>query len=171
MLQLEIPLETVCHTARLAAAAGVRVILDPAPAGPLPAALLVDAAYLTPNEHEAELLTGVTVTDPGSAEAAARQLLARGARGVIITLGAKGAWLASQTAGHLIASRPVKAVDTTAAGDAFNGGLAWALGRGLPIEEAVAEACAVGALSATRLGAQPSLPTAAELKQFLSEAR
>ncbi len=90
---------------------------------------------------------------------------------MIITLGAKGAWLASADAQKLIAGRPVDAVDTTAAGDAFNGGLAWALGRGLAIEVAVAQASAVGALSATRLGAQPSLPTLAEVENFLKGVR
>ena len=89
----------------------------------------------------------------------------------MITLGAKGAWLASVDGQRLVASHPVAAVDTTAAGDAFNGGLAWALGRGLAIEAAVAQACAVGALSATRLGAQPSLPTAAQLEHFLGSTR
>jgi ribokinase len=170
LLQLEIPLETVCHTARLAAAAGVPVILDPAPAAPLPPQLLADATYLTPNEHEAELLTGIAVTDESTARAAATKLFAAGARQIIITLGAKGAWLASAAGQRLVESRSVAAVDTTAAGDAFNGGLAWALGRGLAIEAAVAQACAVGGLSATRLGAQPSLPTSAELEYFLKHS-
>ena len=167
LVQLEIPLETVCYTARLAAAAGVSVILDPAPAAHLPDGLLADATYLTPNEHEAECLTGIAVGDEATARQAANKLLAAGARHVIITLGAKGAWLATAHGQRLVASRPVSAVDTTAAGDAFNGGLAWALGCGLAIEAAVAQACAVGALSATRLGAQPSLPTAPELDHFL----
>jgi len=171
LVQLEIPLETVIHTARLAAADGVSVILDPAPAAPLPDGLLADTTYLTPNEHEAECLTGIAVVDESTARRAATQLLAAGARHVIITLGAKGAWLASADGQRLIASHPVAAVDTTAAGDAFNGGLAWALGRGLPIELAVAQACAVGALSATRLGAQPSLPTADQLEHFLGLPR
>jgi ribokinase len=164
MLQLEIPLETVCRAAQLAAAAGVRVILDPAPAAPLPRELLGDATFLTPNEHEAERLTDVAVHDEASARAAARRLLGEGARNVIITLGAKGALLAWPRGEILIAAPTVAAVDSTAAGDAFNGGLAWALGRGLPIEEAVRQACAVGALATTRLGAQSSLPTWEELR-------
>ncbi|HEX4143370.1 MAG TPA: ribokinase [Pirellulales bacterium] len=167
LVQLEIPLETVCHTARLAADAGVCLILDPAPAAPLPSGLLAATTILTPNEHEAECLTGIVVSDESTARQAATQLLLAGARHVIITLGAKGAWLASADGQRLIATREVAAVDTTAAGDAFNGGLAWALGRGLPIEAAVAQACAVGALSATRLGAQPSLPTTDQLEHFL----
>ncbi|HTU25527.1 MAG TPA: ribokinase [Pirellulales bacterium] len=171
LLQLEIPIETVCHAARLAAAAGVAVILDPAPAAPLPCGLLADAAFVTPNEHEAECLTGVAVTDEDSARRAALKLLNDGARHVIITLGPKGAWLASASEHRLIAGRRVAAVDTTAAGDAFNGGFAWALGQGLAIEAAIARACAVGALSATRLGAQPSLPTADELAHFLESAQ
>lgn len=168
MFQLEIPLETVCHAAQLAAEAGVPVMLDPAPAAPLPDGLLRHVTYLTPNESEAERLTGVAVIDEASASRAAEQLRAAGARYVIVTLGAKGALLAGPDRTVLIPSVPVDTVDTTAAGDAFNGGLAWALGGGLELEQAVRRACLVGALSATRLGAQPSLPTRAELDHFIA---
>ena len=167
MLQLEIPLETVCRAAQIAATAGVRVILDPAPAAPLPRKLLRHATFLTPNEHEAESLTGVAVHDEKSARAAAQRLLEAGAHNVIITLGAKEALLASKQSVMLIAGQAVNAVDSTAAGDAFNGGLAAALGRGLDIEAAVRQACLVGALSTTRLGAQSSLPTGPELQSFI----
>lgn len=169
MLQLEIPMETVAAAAKIAAEAGVPVILDPAPAAPLPEGLLEYVAFLTPNESEAERLTGDIVRDEVSARGAAQKLLAAGARHVIVTLGAKGALLADQDHAELIATRAINAVDTTAAGDAFNGGLAAALGRGLTVEAAVREACLVGALSATRAGAQPSLPTQDEVKRFAAE--
>jgi ribokinase len=168
MLQLEVPMETVCEAARIAAGAGVPVILDPAPAAPLPDDLLKHTTYLTPNESEAERLTGISVGDEATARRAASLLLAAGPAHVLVTLGAKGVLLASPGGMAMIPSRPVEAIDTTAAGDAFNGGLAWALGGGLPLEAAVRRACLVGALSATKLGAQPSLPTASELIEFES---
>lgn len=166
MLQLEIPMETVCAAAQIAAEAGVPLILDPAPAAPLPGGLLQHVAYLTPNETEAERLTGVTVTDEASARQAAERLLTAGTRHVLVTLGAKGVLVADKEHAVVVPSVRVDAVDTTAAGDAFNGGLAWALASGMTLEDAVRNACRVGALSATRLGAQPSLPTKAELAQF-----
>jgi ribokinase len=169
MLQLETPMDTVCRAAQIAAEAGVPVMLDPAPAAPLPEGLLGNVAYLTPNESEAERLTGIPVTDEVTACRAAERLLAAGARHVIVTLGSKGALVAGKGDTVLIPTEPVNAVDTTAAGDAFNGGLAWALGSGLALEEAaVRQACLVGALSATRLGAQPSLPTKEELDAFVA---
>jgi len=168
MLQLEVPLECVQRAAQLAAEAEVPVILNPAPAVPLPDELLGKISYLTPNESEASLLTGITVTDESSARAAARQLLARGVRCVIITLGAKGALVIDYRRDVLVPAYKVEAKDTTAAGDAFNGGLACALARGMALEDAVREANLVGAFSVTRLGAQPSLPTAEELRQFAS---
>lgn len=167
MLQLEIPLETVCEAARIASEAGVSVILDPAPAVALPKDLLRHVDYLTPNESEAEQLTGIAVTDEATARQAAEQLLAAGARHVIVTMGAKGALVAEAGQAVMISATQVKAVDTTAAGDAFNGGLAWALGSGMTLEQAVRQASFVGALSATRLGAQPSLPTRDELERFI----
>jgi ribokinase len=167
MLQLEIPMDVVCAAARIAAEAGVPVVLDPAPAAPLPDGLLECVAYLTSNESEAAQLSGMAVDDEASARDAAGRLLAAGARRVLVTLGAKGALLAEAERSVLISSVPVDAVDTTAAGDAFNGGLACAVGRGMPLAEAVRYACLAGALSATRLGAQPSLPHADELQQFL----
>jgi ribokinase len=167
VLQLETPLDTVFRAAKIAAEAGVPVILNPAPATPLPEKLLACVTYLTPNETETELLTGIAVRDEDSAREAAERLLAAGTRHVIITLGAKGAQMTDSTGTLLIPSTSVDAVDTTAAGDAFNGGLAWALARGMALEKAVRQACLVGALSATRLGAQPSLPTKDELDRFV----
>ncbi|MGA2616668.1 MAG: ribokinase [Thermoguttaceae bacterium] len=166
MLQLEVPIDAVAAAARLAAAAGVPVVLNPAPAAPLPDALLPHVTYLTPNESEAQQLTGIRVQDESSARQAAERLLAAGAAHVVITLGAKGALLADAGRVLLVPSPTVEALDTTAAGDAFCGGLAWALGQGLPLPQAVRQACLVGALSVTRLGAQPSLPTRDELERF-----
>jgi ribokinase len=168
MLQLEIPLDTVRRTAELAAEAGVPVILDPAPAPdtPLEADLLRQVTYLTPNESEAHRLTGIEVRDEPSARAAADKLLADGARHVIVTLGAKGALVATPDGATMVAGYSVEARDSTAAGDAFNGGLAAALGAGMSLEDAVRQASLVGALSVTRMGAQPSLPTKEELDRF-----
>jgi ribokinase len=166
MLQLEIPQEVVQYTVGLAAAAAVPVILNPAPAAPLDAGLLRQVTYLTPNESEAERLTGVKVEDEASARVAAQQLCQCGVGHVIVTMGRRGALVADRRQAMMIPGYAVEAIDTTAAGDAFNGGLACALARGASLEEAVREANLVGALSVTRLGAQPSLPTAAELRHF-----
>ncbi len=165
LLQLEIPIETVLAAAQAGRAAGATVILNPAPAPsrPLPVALFEAVDILTPNETEAAVLTGKQ--EP---EEAAAALLARGVGTVIVTLGAEGALVATGS-DHMrrIPGFRVKAVDATAAGDAFNGGLAVALARGEPLDAAVRYAHAVAALSVTRLGAQPSLPTAAEVEAFL----
>jgi ribokinase len=169
LLQLEIPLPTVERAAQIAADAGVPVILDPAPARRLPDALLKIVEYLTPNEAEAAQLTGITIDDESSARVAADRLLAAGPRNVIVTLGAAGALLTTPGGTSLVPSPAVSAVDSTAAGDAFNGALAWALGRELSPEEGVRLACLAGALSTTRPGAQPSLPTADELRRFAAE--
>jgi ribokinase len=169
VLQLEIPLETVEFTARLAAESGVPVILDPAPApdAPLDRALVQYVSYLKPNETEAERLTGIPVTDEVSARKAAEKLLQNGARNAVVTLGAKGAlWVSADQSGF-VPGCPVEALDSTAAGDAFSGGLACALARGLSLGEAVRYASYVGALSVTRLGAQPSLPTEEEVRRFM----
>jgi ribokinase len=159
VLQLEVPYETVQHTASLAAGAGVPVVLNPAPARPLDEALLRHVAYLTPNESEAALLTGIAVVDDATADRAAGALLAAGAGTVVITLGARGAWWKNRDESGRIPAPRVQAVDTTAAGDAFNGGLAVAVARGMVLHEAIRFANTVGALAVTKLGAQPSLPT------------
>jgi ribokinase len=166
MLQMEIPLDCIRRAVELAAKAGVPVILNPAPASPLEASLLRLVTYLTPNESEAEKLTGVPVHDELSAQTAAIKLLDVGVRNVIITLGSQGALAVNSEGSWMVPSFPVKAVDTTAAGDAFNGGLACAVASGKPLIEAVRDANLVGALSVTKLGAQPSLPTAEELQKF-----
>ncbi len=166
LLQLEIPMAVVEHTAALAAASGVAVILDPAPAAPLPTGLLQWITVLTPNESEAERLTGIPVSDEASARRAAAALRQAGARQVIITCGTKGALVSTAETEVLVPSFNVEAVDSTAAGDAFNGGLAAALAAGEPLVEAVRRAAMVGALSVTKMGAQPSLPTAEEVRAF-----
>jgi len=169
MLQLDVPMNVVCRAAELAAGAGVPVILDPAPAPdtPLPTSLLRHVTYLTPNETEAQKLTGLTVEDESSARQAAQKLLEQGARNVVVTLGAKGT-LAVGGAALFLPAQAVEALDSTAAGDAFNGGLAVALARGEALSEAVRQASLVGAVSVTRMGAQPSLPTEEEIRTLES---
>jgi len=168
VMQLETPLETVQAAAQIASAAGVRVILNPAPAQPLADDLLKHVSILTPNESEAELLTGVKVEDEGSAAEAARVLLSKGIETVLITLGPKGAFVASAKSNELVPGFQVKAVDTTAAGDVFNGAVAVSLAEGQPLADAVRFANAAAALSVTRLGAQPSAPKRAEIEAFLA---
>jgi ribokinase len=169
LLQLEIPIESVRRAAEIAAEADVRVVLDPAPAMPLPPDLLPLVDYLTPNSAEASQLTGREVHNAASAREAAERLLTMGARHVIITLGATGALLADSGGSELIPTVDVDAVDTTAAGDAFNGALACGLAGRLSPRDAVKHACLAAALSTTRLGAQSSLPTIAELQRFLGQ--
>jgi ribokinase len=171
VMQLETPLRTVQAAAGIAARAGVRVILNPAPAQKLPDRLLQLVSILTPNETEAELLTGIKVDRDGAAAKAADKLLARGVQTVILTLGARGAFVATKERRQLIPGFKVKPVDATAAGDIFNGALAVALAEGNSLAEAVRFANAAGALSVTRLGAQPSAPTRREIERFLGTRR
>jgi ribokinase len=168
VMQLETPLETVLAAADLAAQAKVPVILNPAPARVLPDKLLKLVSILTPNETEAELLAGIAVTTEESAARAAEALLARGVQTVIITLGARGAFVAAAFIRELIPGFRVNPVDTTAAGDVFNGALAVALGEGRPRLEAVRFANAAAAISATRLGAQSSAPARNAIEAFLA---
>ncbi len=163
ILQLEIPVETVMAAAEAGRGAGARVILNPAPAQVLPENLYQFVDIITPNETEAEILTGEK-----SPETAAKILLNRGVNLVIITLGKEGALVASKDGTRRIPGFSIKAVDATAAGDAFNGALAMALAGGKSLDEAIRFSHAVAALSVTKLGAQPSLPTAKETANFLS---
>jgi ribokinase len=167
LLQLEIPTDAVLHSARLARQKHVPVLLNPAPAREVPDELLRGSDYVIPNETELGLLTGERITDEASAEAGARSLLSRGAQTVIVTLGEKGALILNRDGSKNIPPFKVKAIDTTAAGDAFIGGLAVALLHRNSLEDAVKYACACGALATTKFGAQPSLPTAQDVKQFL----
>jgi len=170
LLQLEIPLPTVVASAELAARAGSLVVLNPAPAMKLPQSLLRRVDYLTPNETECEILSGKTVHSVKSAAIAAGRLIKQGVGNVIVTMGARGALVVTRDGANLFPSPRVKAVDTVAAGDAFNGAFAGALAAGMPLEEAVTLACAVGAFSVTRRGAQASMPTAAELRKFMHKS-
>ena len=154
LLQLETPLETVLWAARTAHAKGVHVILNPAPAAKLPRELYACLDWITPNETEAELLTGVKVADLASAQAAERVLKRRGVAHVAITLGAKGCY----AAGRIHPCVKVKAVDTVAAGDTFNGAFVVALAEGKGVDEAIAFAQAAAARAVTRPGAQSSVP-------------
>ena len=167
LLQLETPLKAVAAAAELAWAAGVRIILNPAPARPLPDKLLRRLYLLTPNESEAELLTGVPVTDEASAAKAADALLAAGVGNVIVTMGERGALVAGKEGSGVVPAYRMKAVDTTAAGDVFNGTLAVALAEGKSLIEAARFASAAAALSVTRLGAQASAPSRAEIARLL----
>ena len=169
LLQLEVPIETVVAAARAAHTRGVTVILDPAPALPLPDELYALADIITPNEHEAATLTGIAVRDDQGAIAAARALIARGARRVAIKLGARGALTADTEGEQFWSSFTVTPVDTVAAGDAFNGGLAVALSEGRSFDEAIRWGLAAGALSVTRHGAQPSMPERNEVLTLLAQ--
>jgi ribokinase len=171
VMQLETPLATVQAAAGLAAALGVLVILNPAPARPLPDELLKRVSLLTPNESEAELLTGIKVDSDEAAAKAAQALLAKGVQTVIITLGARGAFVATAGGTQLVPSFKVTPVDTTAAGDIFNGALAVALAEGRPLMEAVRFANAAAALSVTKMGAQPSAPKRKDIEALLKTAR
>jgi ribokinase len=175
LLQLEIPLETVVAAARIARRGGAMVILDPAPARAIPDSLLRLVDYVTPNETELVALTGGAALRDGELgieEAArrARQLLKRGARCVLVKLGARGALLVAPQAERFWPAVPVSAVDTTAAGDAFNGAFAFALAEDWPEDEAGRFAVAAAACSVTRKGAQPSMPTCAEVKRLMAES-
>ncbi len=163
LMQLEIPLETVEYTASAGAALNKKIILNPAPVCKLNDGLLQHISIITPNETEAYMLTGIKVTDETTAEQAARYLYAKGIATVIITLGAKGALVLHENRCTVIHAPVVQAVDTTAAGDVFNGALAVALSENKPMLTAVDFACKAAALSVTRLGAQASAPYKQEL--------
>ena len=168
LLQLEVRLEAVRAAAQLAHDRGIPVILDPAPARPLPEELYRLVDVLTPNEREAAVLAGVPVDGPEAAGRAARLLLRRGPRRVVVKLGGRGAFAVDGESGRYFPAFPVKAVDTVAAGDAFNGGLAAALAEDRPFDEAVRWGMAAGALAVTRPGAQSAMPDRQELLALLA---
>jgi ribokinase len=171
LLQLESPPETVLRAAELGRAHGVTVVLNPAPARPLPDALLKLVDVLVPNESETSLLTGLPAGDMAQAEAAAAALRRLGVGAVILTLGERGALLAHEGGMEAVPPFPVTPLDTTAAGDAFVGALAVALAEGRPLVEAVRWGNAAGALATTRLGAQPSLPNRREVESQVADCR
>jgi ribokinase len=166
--QLEVPMDTVGYALKRGRELGKTVILNPAPAsGPLPVEWYASIDYLVPNESEASALSGVTVDSLDSAKEAATRLIEAGAGKVIVTLGAQGALFADgQGFEHLVAPK-VKAVDTTAAGDTFVGGFAAALSAGKSEAEAIRFGQVAAALSVTRAGAQPSIPTLHDVQGFV----
>jgi ribokinase len=169
ILQLEIPLETAVCAAKWGKARGMSVILNPAPACELPNELLSTVDWLVPNETELSLLAGFPVTERASAREAAARLVERGAPCVIVTLGESGAVVVSGRESFDEDAYRVRAVDTTAAGDAFIGGFASAVLRGLEMREAVKYANASGAAAVTKFGAQPSLPTRREVEDLIAK--
>ncbi|MEI8593191.1 ribokinase [Photobacterium sp. Hal280] len=169
LMQLETPLDGIVSAAQEAKTHQTNVILNPAPAREIPDSLLSCVDVITPNETEAEVLTGVTVTDNSSAQLAADVLHRKGIEIVLITLGAKGVWLSQNGRGQLIPGYSVDAVDTTAAGDTFNGALVTGLLENMSLESAIRFAHAAAAISVTRFGAQTSIPTRAEVDAFLAE--
>jgi len=163
LMQLEIPLDAVLHTAKLATQHGKKVILNPAPARQLPDSLLKELFIITPNESETETLLGIEITDMNAVHAAAKQLHDKGVAHVIITLGSEGAYLYNTEGGQHIPTTKVTPVDSTAAGDVFNGALAVAISEGKSLSEAIQFANRAAAISVTRMGAQASAPFRNEL--------
>jgi ribokinase len=171
LCQLETPLPAVRCALELAHDHGVTTVLNPAPAQPLDDDVLALVDYLTPNEVEAGMLSGIEVRDPGSAREAADRLVARGARRVVVTLGQDGALVCDGGQALHFPAFPVQAIDTTAAGDAFNGALAVGLAADGTIEQAIPLASAAAALTCTKRGAQGSLPGRADVERFLQSLR
>ena len=164
LLQLEIPLATVEYCAARASECGMKVILNPAPAQPLPDDLLKHVTLATPNEIEAEALSGISIDDLESAARAAQIIKAKGVNNVIITLGEQGAFVDSEDFTGMVPGFKVDTLDTTGAGDVFNGALAVALAEEMPPVDAVSFANKAAAISVTRMGAQASAPFRNEIK-------
>lgn len=169
LMQLETPLPGIIQAAELAKENGTKVILNPAPAQTLPDELLKNLDIITPNETEAEILTGIRVTDEQSAVKSATVFHAKGIETVLITLGSKGVYVSQQGKGEIVPGFRVQAVDTTAAGDTFNGAFVTALLEDKPLAQAIRFAHAAAALSVTKKGAQPSIPTRKETLEFLAQ--
>ena len=172
LMQLETPLEGVIKAAHIAKQAGTQVILNPAPARALPEELLANIDIITPNETEAQELTGIAVIDEASAAEASAALHAKGIQTVMITLGAKGVWVSQQgETGFIVPGFSVRATDTTAAGDTFNGAFVTGLLEQMPLESAIKFAHAAAAISVTRFGAQTSIPSRDDVEVFLAEQK
>lgn len=163
LMQLEIPIKTVQDVTNFAASKGVQVILNPAPASQLPHTLLEKLFILTPNKNEASMLSGIEVTDIESAIRAAQIICGKGVKNVVVTMGSLGAVICSEELQTVVPAVNVDPIDTTAAGDVFNGALAVALSEGKDMLTAVGFACEAAAFSVTRLGAQSSIPYRNEL--------
>jgi len=169
LTQLELQIPSVEYGLKIAHELGVITILNPAPGLALPQSVFADCDYVTPNESEASMLTGIPVANIADAERAADALLARGARNAVITLGAQGALVKnSQVKVQVPAIDAGRVVETTGAGDAFNGGFAIALAEGLDVVAATRFGCAVAGISVTRPGTAPSMPTRAEVDALLA---
>jgi ribokinase len=170
LLQLETSIEAVVTSINLASDNGVPVILNPAPFQEFPREILVNVNFITPNETEACELSGVEVTDEETALVAARKIFEMGVGTVIITMGGKGAFLyTGGEEGEFVPGFKVEAVDSTGAGDAFNGGFAFGLSKGLSVREAMIFGQAVAALSVTKIGTAQAMPQEHEIKEFLAE--
>jgi ribokinase len=169
LAQLEIPMETVEFLAELAEKKGIPLMLDPAPARELSATLLKKISWITPNETETMILLNCKEEDlaGAGAERCADQFLSRGVKNVALKFGSRGCLIATGGTKEFIPAYKVQAVDTTAAGDAFNGAFAVGLMRGMEARDSAAFACAVAGISVTRAGAQPSMPSEAEVSAFL----
>ena len=167
LVQLEIPLETVSYVVNLAEQANVKLVLNPAPACMLSDDLLNRISIITPNEKEAEMLSGIKILGIDSAKEAAKVLAGKGIETVIITMGSEGALLFNNNTFEMVPAAKVKAVDTTAAGDVFNGALVVAISEGKDMIEAVRFANAAAAISVTRLGAQASAPRRSEVEALI----
>lgn len=171
LMQLESPLQAVNLATKFAKSAGVKVVLNPAPAQPLPDSLLSHIDIITPNETEAEILTGIKVTDEQTATVAAKYFHQLGIEVVLITLGSKGVYYSEKGQGEIIPGFRVDAVDTTAAGDTFNGAFVTALLEGKSAKDAIRFAHAAAAISVTRMGAQTAIPRREDVDQFLQDRR
>lgn len=166
LLQLEIPMETIDECVAIAHSKGARVVLNPAPAAAVSEQTLSKLYLITPNQTEAETLTGVVVKDEATARLAAEILVSRGVERVVVTMGSAGALLYQDGKAEMIPALKVVAVDTTAAGDVYNGALCVALAEDKQLKEALQFATKASAISVTRIGAQPSIPTREEVDSF-----
>jgi ribokinase len=167
LTQLEIPLETVFKAAELAKENNAIFILNPAPVTKLPESLFPSVDYLIPNEIELELISGLKITDETSIRKACENLLNKGIKNIIVTLGSKGALLLNRNVNKIFPTKKVKVVDTTAAGDAFNGAFAYRISEGDSLDDAIEFANNVASLVVTRMGAQSSMPYLNEINNLL----